>query len=93
MVELLEDVRSGSESEHDLGDGRGRRVLAGHEECDHHVGKLLIWDGSSVLAPRAHQLPYDIQASLVLSILSALDDVYVSLRNGFLSAVAGAVVR
>lgn len=92
LVELFHDVRVLSETEHNPRAGGRRRVLASHEEGNHHVGDLVVRDRGTVLVSRVHQVLHHVVLRLVVTLSTAfLDGVHVDLGNSALGVVALAV--
>lgn len=87
LVELLHDLRVLGETEHDPRAGGGGRVLAGHEEGNHHVGDLVVGDLGAVLVGRVHQMGHDIESVGAALLAALLDFVHVDLGNGALGVI------
>ncbi len=94
LVELLEDGGLGGQAQDDPGGRRRRRVLARHEQRDHHVCDFLVRHGCAVLVRRRHQVPDHVLGVLLAAgRLARLDDVHVGFGHASLGYVALAVVR
>jgi hypothetical protein len=92
LVQLLHDVRVLSETEHDPRAGRRRRVLAGHEKSNHHVGDFMVRDRGAVLVSRVHEMLHHIVLSVIVVLSSALlNGVHIDFGNSALGVVTLAV--
>lgn len=88
LVEIFHDVGVLSQTEHDPGAGRRRRVLASHEKGNHHVGDLVVGDAGAVLVGRVHQMLHHIVLIVIGGVgASLLDGVHVDLGNGSLGVI------
>jgi hypothetical protein len=88
LVEFLHDLRVLGETEHDPRASGRRRVLASHEQGNHHVGDLVVRDRGAVLVGGVHEMLHHIVLGLVVVLGTALlDGVHVDLGNGALSVV------
>ena len=94
LVEFLERFGLGGEVEHDPCAGRGGGVLACHQEPDHHVGDLGVWEWAPVFVAALHQVPDHVFAVFFGRAGAAgLDDVGVELGHFSLADVSSAVPR
>lgn len=92
LIELLHDLRVLSKTEHDPRAGGRRRVLASHEEGNHHVGDLVVGDTDAVLVGGVHQVLHHVVLGLIAAGSTALlDGVHVDFGNGSLGAITAAV--
>lgn len=92
LVELLHNVGVLGETEHDPRAGGRGRVLAGHEEGNHHMGDLVVGDGGAVLVGRVHEMLHHVVLGVIVVLVAALlDGVHVDLGDGSLSVVTLAV--
>lgn len=93
LVKLFLDVRSSSKAEDYPGCGRRRRVLASHEQCDHHVCDFHVRHRCAVLVDTRHQVPDHIFRILLPTSRTAFsDDTRVGLGHLLLGSVTPAVV-
>lgn len=67
-------------------------MLPGHEECNHHVGNLLVWDWLARLVFAVHQVPNHIAALLRVAVAPLLDDARVDAAHLGMGLITLAVV-
>lgn len=70
-------------------------MLAGHEDSDHHVGYLLVWDGRSVAVDTPHQVPDHVRLLTLgfgATLPALVDDLHVDRPHLGMGGIAPPVV-
>lgn len=93
LVQFFDDLGLGGEPEEDPGARDRGVVLAGHKECNHHVGNLVVGEGRAIFVDGIHKVPDHILAIFsVLMGAARIDYVGVDLRHLLLSFIAAAIL-
>ena len=94
LVQLVHDLGTRGEPEDNPGNGRGGRVLPGHEERDHHMSDFQVGDRGPLLVGTGHEVPDHIIRVFRRAFLAArADDFEVRLGHLLLCVISLAVVR
>lgn len=91
LVESFHNIRSGGETAHDPGAGGRRRVLAGHQQGNHHVGDFVIGNLGAVLVGGVHEMLHHILLAIIATSATALHCVHVDLGDSSLGVITAVV--
>ena len=91
LEKLLNNLGVLGKTQHDPRAGGRRRVLASHEQGNHHVRNLVVGNLDAVLVGRVHKMSHHVELLVIALGAALLDDIHVDLSHSLLGIVTLAV--